>query len=125
MLSAFCLLATSAILFFIIKYRVHVHVTYTPTSSRGRKIARNPGRRAATLACANSLSSTAMTRPVKLQAIEHPESVVWGDIASGLVNLGASKADARRAARKACTEYPDADFNAQFTVALQEVGRAA
>jgi len=134
MLSLSCLLLTSAILFYIIKFRVHVriHVDYSrptsrvgatrkgdtafssePVSPQGSRLTRKPGRRAESID--DRVCSTATTRP---------DSVVWGDITSALVNLGASKAKARAAAMKACQEHPDADFNLQFSVALQEV-RAA
>lgn len=118
-MSFICLVGSIAILFFILKYRVHVHVTLT-NSRDARSVMK--GRRAEKRLVGADVS-TATTRPVPIAIV--PESVVWGDIASGLVNLGASKAQARIAARKACREYPDADFNSVFTAALQEVGRAA
>ncbi len=185
MFSAFCLLSVSAILFFIIKYRVHVHVTLqvpgnAQSSRRGRKTGRGdstlplpsnspevlydaatrhedkqesvrhaairkavrdpkgardpealrgPGASSAgTARMAETPKQTQAptqdrTRPVVISAT--PESIVWGDVASALVNLGADKKQARAAAMKACREYPDAPFNSVFTAALQEVGRAA
>jgi hypothetical protein len=141
-----CLLASSAILFYVLRFRVHVHVTYAPTTSR-RCSSSSPARKRGTATetprqtatVPQSLSgrraeaegtdarlryraseqhgpedATAMTRPV--QTIE--------DIASGLVNLGAQKRPALLAARKAVRDYPDADFDIQFSIAIQEV-RAA
>jgi hypothetical protein len=113
------LIGSAAILFFIVKYRVHVHITYTPSGSR-RPTARKSGRRAEARA---DLGPTAKTRPVLFS--QTPESIVWGDIASALVNLGASKQQARSAARQALAEHPDASFDIQMTVALQKVGKAA
>ena len=121
MFSLFCLLASSAILFFILKYRVHVHVTLT-SSRDSIHASRGKGRRAESPR--RKTGSIATTRPIQPIAAV-PESIVWGDIASGLVNLGAGKREARAAAQKACRENPDASFNSVFTVALQEVGRAA
>ena len=52
MLESLCLLISIAILFFVLKFRVHIHVTYTRPSS---------GRRAE---AKRALKPTAMTRPV-------------------------------------------------------------
>jgi hypothetical protein len=112
MFSSACLLFSLAILYFVLRYRVHIHINVT--SSRHSSEARK-GLRAAD--SSSSFGPTAMTRPA--------ESVVLGDIASALVNLGAPKAQAKAAAIRAVREHPDADFNLQFSVALQEVGRAA
>jgi hypothetical protein len=119
-----CLVGSIAILFYVLKYRVHLDLKVTLTSSRDSiHASRGKGRRAEA-GCLTSPSPIATTRPVQPIAAV-PESVVWGDIASALVNLGASKADARRAAMRACKEWPNSDFNSVFTAALQEVGRAA
>jgi hypothetical protein len=135
MFSSACLLASLAILFYVLKYRVHVHVTYTPSSRRkgeARKgvpaVTRSgdpslSGRRAEASLRQKSLQPTAMTRPV------HPESVVWGDqettpildIQSALVNLGAKPKRAKAAAEHVLRNWPDADFSTQLRAALQEV----
>ena len=140
MFSAVCLLLSSAILFYVLKYRVHLHVSYTrPTSRVGatRKgspqvssepatpqkgsrcdSARKMGRRAESTPM-TGVCSTATTRPVPF------DSVVWGDITSALVNLGASKVDARFAAKKALLEHAQESFDIQLSAALQNIGRAA
>lgn len=118
MFSTLCLIITSAILFFILKYRVHVHVTYTPTSSR---VTARKGRRAEEATGTDARTRhgpalpQAMTRPAK-----DPGSIVWGDITSALVNLGAPKAKAQAAAQKAVRQFPDS-FDDQLRAAIQEV----
>jgi len=135
MLSLSCLLLTSAILFCIIKFRVHVriHVDYSrptsrvgatrkgdtafssePVSPQGSRLTRKPGRRAESID--DRVCSTATTGP---------DSVVWGDITSALVNLGASKMDARSAAKKALLDHAQESFDIQLSAALQNIGRAA
>ena len=159
MFNLFCLLASSAILFYVIKYRVHVHVTLT--TSRRTSEARE-GRRAEKIPIGVE-TSTATTRPeteapnraiakplrgkqvnqrmsccsvsemqpsagigASLATEQHaPLGSAISDVTSALVNLGASKGKARAAALKACKEHPDASFDIQFSVALQEVWRAA
>ena len=103
-----------AILFFILRYRVHVHITWTPPASPVRQ-PRVKGRRAE--AQVGTLKPTAMTRP----ALTEIDSVVWGDIASALENLGAPKHRAKAAAQHVARNWPDVGFDEQLRQAFREV----
>jgi hypothetical protein len=123
MFNACSLLASLAILFYVLKFRVHVHVTYT-SSSRGLGAARKRGRMVSSDPTVPRNSGPVACQSSTRAARQIPDSVVWGDIASGLVNLGAPKRKAEVAAQRAVEQHPDASFEIQFSVALQEV-RAA
>ena len=100
MFSALCLLLSIAILFFILRYRVHVHVSYTP---------RVPGRRA------EASRPTATTRPGNIRQRGKlanlgggGEAVALADLTSALRGLGCTAAQARTAAERALDQrLPD------------------
>jgi hypothetical protein len=109
MFTTFSFLISSAILFFVLRYRVHVVVTYTlPGSPRGirspvrsqratdRSSLVTPGRQAETTSC----------RPVQ------------ADVESALVNLGCKKLKAREIAARACQQHQD--FDGALRLAIQE-----
>lgn len=134
MFSSACLLVSAVILFYVFKYRVHVHVTYTRTKSRRvGSPSRKSGRMVASDVCGGDLefSGNRQSRESLHTAVApvHPESVVWGDqettpildIQSALVNLGAKPKRARAAAEHVLRNWPDADFSTQLRAALQEV----
>ena len=144
MTSAALFFISLAILFFILRYRVHVHITWTPPASPVRQ-SRVKGRRAE--AQVGTLKPTAMTRPALTRMAAGarmgnrpvtgspngaggrlPESrpvpidsVVWGDIASALENLGAPKHRAKAAAQHVARNWPDAGFDEQLRQAFREV----
>jgi hypothetical protein len=102
-------LGSATILFYVLKFRVHIHVTYTlPGSPRGiRSPVRSqratdrsslvaPGRQAETTGC----------RPVQ------------ADVESALVNLGCKKLKAREIAARVCREHQD--FDGALRLAIQE-----
>ncbi len=143
MFSAFCFLATAGILFYIVKFRVHVHIhaTYTPTTSR--RVA-SPARKrpvASDSATGLEASNQAIARPratgtysqvdpnVPAALTAHvrvldPAVQHLRDIESALVNLGAKHGRARATAAQVVREYPDATLDVQLSVALQTVGAA-
>ena len=115
-------LLSSAILWYVIKYRIHVHVTIS-TSSRGPlSSARKPGRRAEAnrrpdqFERATATVPTAKTRPANSQ-----ETTPVLDIQSALVNLGCKPHRARAAAEHVTRNWPEKDFDAQLRAAIQEV----
>jgi len=122
--NALSLLISLAILFFVIRFRIHVHVVYQGSSwvasprrkqagvkacsSSTRALLPISGRRAAETAVTSEALPTAMTLPVQ-------------DLQSALVNLGASKSRARATAQKVCQQHPGAGFDQLVRIAIQEV----
>jgi hypothetical protein len=105
--SALCLSLSILILYFVLRYRIHIHVTcqvpgWSRKSSRRKRVASYPARNSAAI-----------------EAV-HP-SIAASDLASALVNLGARKRPALAAAVRAIEQHPDASFDLQFSVALQQM----
>ena len=101
-------LSTAAMLFFILRYRIHFHVEYTPLRSRRnprvssrRSIASEPGR--ATVAVSPEVAAVAR------------------DLESALTNLGASNKEAQERAAAAIAQGPG-DFDALILRAMQAGG---
>ena len=99
-------LSTSAMLFYIIRYRIHVHVEYTPRHRRARAKVRLDWseRRAADKNLGGGLSTVAR------------------DLESALMNLGASKKEARERTAVAMAQGP-ADFDTLIFRAMQAGSR--
>ena len=90
-------LSTSAMLFYIIRYRIHVHVEYTPRHRRARA-------KAADKNLGGGLSTVAR------------------DLESALVNLGASRKEAQERTAAALAQGP-ADFDTLCFRAMQAGSR--
>lgn len=134
MFSAFCLIASCGILFYILKFRVHIHVVQSPTrqkpSRKGstlRKSVRSEGpakvlpvrdRTSRTVESIPSIRGTGQPNKGKEQS-EQAES----DIASALRNLGANPAAACRAASRATQQTED--FSQALKLAIQYAQEAA
>lgn len=99
------LISTAAMLFYIVRYRIHLHVEYTPLKhKRGRK---------------HSRSTTPPSEPGRVAA-ENPGggSAVARDLESALVNLGASRKEAQERTAAALAQGP-ADFDTLCFRAMQ------
>ena len=90
------MIITTGILIFILKYRVHIHVTYTKPLS-----AKRPSRGVSQIR----------------SSVGAPESSMFKDLQSALVNCGATRAKARTAAEKACSQT--SDFDKALRLAMQ------
>lgn len=103
MLNTILFFFSVAILFWVLRYRVHVHVTYQghqkPIKSRSPAIARRIEPRV----CGG-------------QAGEG----VQNDLKSALVNLGCAKEKARNVAQKVYSQSPEADFSVLLKQAIRE-----
>ena len=93
-------LASASILFFVLRYRVHVHVLY-----------QNPGRKPG-----NHPSPLRGMRPGHLEAV--PQAV--SDLTSALHNLGCGAAKARTVAQKVYQQTPQANFDLLLKQAIRE-----
>jgi hypothetical protein len=98
--NAILFLASCAILYFVLKYRIHLHVEYSPRKAH----------RAHRRGVAPSTPSEAPASPVSVQML--------ADLESALVNLGASKPEARTRAAAAIAQGPG-DFDALILRAMQ------
>jgi len=122
MLSAACLLVSAAILFYILKYRVHIHVTYEAQRTPGRS-----ERKGRTVSAKVGAATRSTVRPIR-QRLERDEPGSSkldrsGDnlreVTSALINLGCAPAHARKAAARACSSGAQ-DFDALLRRAIQE-----
>jgi hypothetical protein len=136
-------LSTAAMLFFILRYRIHVHIEYTPRHSRrrgpqsGSTANRLPsadrGRHKAECPwcaavgfddyasfCYSGSSSAGISRPPRVAGKLPGEECtpVTRDLISALVNLGATKKEAQDRAAAAIAEGPG-DFDALILRAMQ------
>ena len=102
-------LSTAAMLFFILRYRIHVHVEYTPIRSR-----RNPSR-------VGSRRSNASDAGRATVAVSPEVAAVARDLESALTNLGASSKEAQERAAAAIAQGPG-DFDALILRAMQAGG---
>lgn len=101
-------LSTAAMLFYVVRYRIHVHVEYTPRHRRARakgsaRFASEP-KRAADKNLGGGLSTVAR------------------DLESALVNLGASRKEAQERTAAALAQGP-ADFDTLCFRAMQAGSR--
>ena len=113
MFSALLFITSAFILWYVIKYRIHVHVTIEGSRGKGRV---KSGRRAEER---GMNPPTAKTRPANFQ-----ETTPVLDIQSALVNLGCKPHRARAAAEHVTRNWPEKDFDAQLRAAIQEVQAA-
>jgi len=136
MFSLFCLLASIAILCFVLKFRVHVHlhVECSPSSSRGVRHVRvkaGKGYSESPLASLSGRRSEAINRtplpveaPLSNRPVPSQETTPIQDLQSALVNLGAKPHRAKAAAEHVCRNLPQAPFDTLLRVAIQEVQAA-
>lgn len=112
MFSCLSLTISAAILYFVLRYRVHVHVSYTPR------------RRAARPAQSSRRTSRCMpeeVRPVQSPAV--PSPVRQKDLESALRNLGCKPAQAKEAAGRAMF-HQDPEFPAALRRAIDYASRS-
>lgn len=106
MLSSILFFTSLAILFYVIRYRVHVHIEISSSPSRQRV----KGRRAE---ARNEVAApTAKTRPDFSRVQE---------ISSALVNLQAKPGRAKAAAEHVVRNWPNLSFEQQVWEAVKEV----
>ena len=122
------------VLYFVLRHRIHVHITTSssslqpagsqpPAGKRGPQAcpstrAARPARRAERIADIPSrLSATATTRAGQDFRVT--------EIRSALENLGATRKEASAAAEQAVSAAPGADLAEQIRAAIQHVQRAA
>jgi len=147
MFSALCLLISSGILFFILKYRVHVHLQYTPTrrtaANAKADIAKRPCsnrvgndqggiRRVSPMAPGPSVSGKpfgyAGVLPRSAQAIRGNAAAgatgrtadrptLTQDVTAALKNLGCAPTAAKAAAERATKETNDLDNALRLAIA--------
>lgn len=132
MFSAACLLISAGILFYVLKYRVHIHVTYTPTNiARSRsRVDRENQRVPDEMGTARQDARTRRRSPGVERSIRvadsgnaaHPE---LADIASALQNLGCSRVVAKQSAQRATQESQDFDSALKLAIRYATEGRAA
>ena len=84
---------SSAVLFYVVKYRIHIYAKYEPTNQTSRKRVR-----------------PAISR-------EHPDTE---ELVQTLVNLGAKPGIAKSAVIRAIENSPDQDFDQVLRLAIQE-----
>jgi hypothetical protein len=106
-INAFLFLANCAMLLFIFKYRVHLHLEYTPRPSKRRHHRVH--------------SERAVIRGTKPSSVPvSPADIATRrDLESALVNLGATKEEARGRADHAMAEGPGEEFEALILRAMQ------
>ncbi len=122
MFSAAALLIASVMLFYVLKYRVHVHVTYTPRPSGKHR------RRIAT--AVHDIQEPTQERPVSRRSVSRESlnpsaAVATTDIVSALRNLGCSPGVAKQAAHKATQEAQDFDTALKLAIRYATEGKAA
>ena len=104
-LNAGLFFASVAILYFVLRYRVHLHLEYRPRTSGRVRMRRNPNPRPVEAPVRSDAAWTAPAQTVK-------------DLESALENLGATKTEARERARKAISQG-QAGFDALLFRAMQ------
>jgi hypothetical protein len=96
-------ISTATMLFYVIRYRIHVTVSYTPR--RSRRVSRSIASGVGQVAPVDSGEDAGVTR----------------DLESALINLGASGKEARERASAAIAQGPG-DFDALILRAMQAGG---
>jgi len=128
MFSTLCLTLSSGILFYVLKYRVHIHVTYTPKRSKSQNSIgrRKQGDKTLFVPIPDIGRGTVsrLDQPAARlgqRGPDHDESddrIRRGsEIQSALRNLGAKPATARAAAAKAIAQTND--FDQALKLAIQ------
>lgn len=97
------LLLSAAILYFVIRYRVHIHISYTPPEPRRRSARRPAGR-----------------EPLAFVTSPASDPVLIADLTAALVGLGTAKTKARTAARLAAAEPGTLSFEDRLRIAIKE-----
>jgi hypothetical protein len=105
-------ISTAAMLFYVVRYRIHLHVEYTPIRSRRH------ARRAQ--ASRSPASRVGQVTPF----VSGEADGVARDLESALVNLGASSKEARERASAAIAQGPG-DFDTLILRAMQAGGDPA
>ena len=100
MYPAVCLLLAAAILAWIVRYRVHIHIAYEPPTPRRRR-------------------RSARRRQVEPDA-GHYDGETVATLTDALVSLGATRTAARAAARKALAELPAGTTDELLRAAIQQ-----
>ena len=95
-------ISTAAMLFYIVRYRIHLHVEYKPRHRRASKASRSIASGVGQVAPVDSGEAAGVAR----------------DLESALVNLGASSKEARERAAAAIAQGPG-DFDALILRAMQ------
>lgn len=131
MFSAACLLISSALLFFILRYRVHVHVTYTPINSRSstpRKARLAAGARMGNRPIPESQIGGEARLPVVPRQGQRANlgggSPLVSDIVAALRGQGCTANQARSAAQYAVTNGPQG-FESVLRRAIQYAHQGA
>lgn len=109
-LNAALFILSVAILYFILKYRVHVHVQYSrrgATSARARK-------------GGEILSTEALEDGHRAMSRREPLQPTTRDITSALVNLGCDRAKALEVAKRVQKAHPGVGFDGLLREALRE-----
>jgi hypothetical protein len=105
MISAALFLATACMLFYVVKYRIHIHVTYQRPAASTRRRPPEPPPAAQAPRPAGTTTITAV------------------DLAATLVGLGMSKTEAKRAAARAIRRGAATD-DQLIRIAIQEAQAA-
>jgi Holliday junction resolvasome RuvABC DNA-binding subunit len=100
MFSVACLILAAAILGWIIRYRVHIHIEYQPRYTAKRRARRRH-------------------MPTETPAGNFDAETV-ATLTEALVSLGATKTAARAAARKALVEMPNGTSDELLRAAIQQ-----
>lgn len=109
MFSALALILSASVLYFVLRYRVHIHVEYTPKAGTRRNVAGTSASKARVRA------SGEVPPRVNLQEAE---------LISALVNLGTSKPRAKEAAGRALF-HQDLEFETALRRAIDYARMAA
>ena len=128
MFTAFSLIVSSAILFFVLRYRVHVHVTYTPrTSRRVSRYAPEAGRQDSRPCRPTPAAQQGGTRQRESLANLGGGSKgnpLASDLISALIGLGSKPAAAKKATERALA-HQDQDFERALRRAIDYASKAA
>ena len=112
-LNAGLFFASVSILYFILRYRVHLHLEYTPRTRKHRRVRAQ----AATVTGRSGKNPPQQARQQTEPSWTAPAQTVK-DLESALENLGATKTEARERARKAISQG-QAGFDALLFRAMQ------
>ena len=109
------LVALATALFVVLRFRVHIHVTYQSPGRQGGKVsaiaASRPKRQQRAGEISGEVSPPQLASASKEQIAE---------LASALVNLGCKRQRAREIASRALELAPEADFDALLKWAIRE-----
>jgi len=126
-----------AVLYFVLKHRVHIHIAYQSRGQEPRRTATAEqmpaARQAARAARANrkagddgplqfTQAPRTTSRVVNLPSGARGsfDSVVWGDLTSALINLGCKEKRARQIVSRLQAEAPKEEFDALLRRAIKE-----